>query len=185
MYMKLNITEWKPFTVGQIFNIYNGAGITKEEIECNQGDFIAVQSGEENNGCIGRIDKDYCKEMSYTFTDEPCLTVARSGSAGFVSFQPFGCVVGDSAKILLLKDKKGKHILVYLFLRTILLANRYKYTYGRKVTEAKYLAETLMLPTTAEGKPDWDFMIRYMKSLRHNVLKTSNRGGVQITYAWD
>ena len=179
--MNLNIAEWKPFTVGQVFNIYNGAGITKEEIECNQGDFIAVQSGEENNGCIGRIDREYCKEMSYTFTDEPCLTVARSGSAGFVSFQPFGCVVGDSAKILLLKDEKAKHILVYLFLRTLLLANRYKYTYGRKVTEAKYLAETIMLPVTADGKPDWDFMINYMKSLKHNVLKTSNRGGYGLS----
>ena len=29
------------------------------------------------------------------------LTAARSGSAGFVSFQPNGCVVGDSAKVLI------------------------------------------------------------------------------------
>ncbi len=38
--------------------------------------------------------------MGYTYTEKPCLTVARSGSAGFVSFQINGCAVGDSANIL-------------------------------------------------------------------------------------
>lgn len=43
--------------------------------------------------------------MKYTILERAYLTVARSGSAGFVSFQPDGCVVGDSAKILLLPEK--------------------------------------------------------------------------------
>ena len=133
--MNLDIEKWKPFLVTDIFDLYNGKGITKEEIEGNQGSFVAVQSGADNNGCIGKIDKDYCIEMGYTLTEEPCLTVARTGSAGFVAYQPFGCVVGDSAKILLLKKKDRRNTLTYLFLRTVLLANQYKYTYGRKVTE--------------------------------------------------
>jgi len=161
----LDVSLWKPYKVREIFTIQNGVGITKEEIECNQGDFIAVQSGEENNACIGKIDKDYCIRMGYTYTDEPCLTVARSGSAGFVSYQPFGCVVGDSAKILLLKDVEHKNSYVFLFLKTILMANKYKYTYGRKVTEDKYLSEIIMLPTTEDNKPDYAFMENYIKSL--------------------
>lgn len=177
--MKLNTENWKPFKVSDIFTLHNGSGITKEEIECNQGDFTAVQSGEENNGCIGKIDKNYCMEMGYTYTDEPCLTVARSGSAGFVAYQPFGCVVGDSAKILILKDKKGKNPLVYLFLRTILMANQYKYTYGRKVTEDKYLSEIIMLPATKENTPDWNFMKRYIESINHKPLSTANQGGYE------
>lgn len=52
--------------------------------------------------------------MGYIFTEEPCLTVARTGSAGFVAYQPFGCVVGDSAKILLLKNEK-KEIRRYIY----------------------------------------------------------------------
>ena len=175
--MNLDISKWKPFKVSDVFFLYNGSGITKEEIECNQGDFPAIQSGEENNGCIGKIDKNYCKEMGYTYSDEPCLTVARTGSAGYVAYQPYGCVVGDSAKILILKDEKGKSPLVYLFLRTILMANQYKYTYGRKVTEEKYLSEIVMLPATADKKPDWDFMEEYVKSLNHKPLVTANQGG--------
>lgn len=182
--MNLEFSNWKPFKLSDLFYLYNGAGITKEEIECNPGDFVAVQSGEENNGCIGKIDKNYCIDMGYTYTDEPCLTVARTGSAGYVAYQPFGCVVGDSAKILIFKDESAKSPLVYLFLKTILMANRYKYTYGRKVTEDKYLSEMVMLPAIAPERPDWDFMEQYIKSLNHKPLSTTNRGGVRITYTW-
>ncbi|MGN1432884.1 MAG: restriction endonuclease subunit S [Ruminococcus sp.] len=163
--LTLGVESWKPFKVNDIFKLYNGKGITKEEIEYNQGDFIVVQSGEENNGCIGKIDKDYCNKMGYTYTEEPCLTVARTGSAGYVSYQPLGCVVGDSAKILTLKDDHHKNHSVFLFLKTVLMANRYKYTYGRKVTEDKYLSEVIMLPATTDNKPDFCFMENYMKSL--------------------
>lgn len=65
--MKLNISDWKSFCASDIFFLYNGSGITKEEIEDNPGSFPAVQSGADNNGCIGYISKDYCKAMNYTY----------------------------------------------------------------------------------------------------------------------
>lgn len=163
-----NFNTWKEFQVSDIFYLFNGKGITQEEIEENPGDFIAIQSGESNNGIIGKIDKRYCIEMDYTFTDEPCLTVARTGSAGFVSYQRFGCVVGDSAKILLLKNEENRNSYIYLFLKTILMANKYKYTYGRKVTESKYMKEKIKLPAimiNGEKTPDWVFMEQSIKAL--------------------
>ncbi len=191
--MNLDLSNWKPFQVGSIFTIFNGKGITQEEIADNEGDFIAVQSGEDNNGVMGKISLDYCKQMQYTFSEKPCLTVARSGSAGFVCFQIHGCVVGDSAKILLLPDKVATEE-VYTFLQSILTANRFKYTYGRKVTKEKYLNEWLDLPVkqnsdgtvfiddsheySDEGYvPDWQFMEEYIKSLHHKPLTTKNKPG--------
>lgn len=165
----IEFNKWHEFRVEDIFNIYNGKGITSEEIEFNPGNFNAIQSGEENNGIIGKIDKNYCIEKKYTLTENQCLTVARTGSAGFVSYQPEGCVVGDSAKILILKEKERANKYIYLFLRTILMANKYKYTYGRKVTEDKYLKEKIMLPSkkikNEEFIPDWDFMEKYIREL--------------------
>ena len=63
--MKLNISDWESFCASDIFFLYNGSGITKEEIEDNPGSFPAVQSGADNNGCIGYISKDYCKAMNF------------------------------------------------------------------------------------------------------------------------
>lgn len=170
--MNLNVSNWTPFFVSDIFYLYNGSGITKEEIEENPGSFAAIQSGADNNGCIGYISKAYCEKMKYTYTEEPCLTVARTGSAGFVAYQPNGCVVGDSAKILLIKNEKYRKPPIYLFLRTILMANQYKYTYGRKVTENKYLSEKLLLPSVDPKTPDWAFMEDYIASLKCKPLST-------------
>ena len=77
--MNLDTSQWKEFKVSSIFTIHNGKGITKEEIEDNVGDFTVVQSGEEDNGVLGKINLDYCKIMNYTLSEKPCLTVARSG----------------------------------------------------------------------------------------------------------
>ncbi|WP_270968769.1 restriction endonuclease subunit S [Campylobacter upsaliensis] len=175
--MKLEVEKWASFQIKEILMIKNGKGITTEEIEENAGDFIVVQSGEENNGVIGKIDLNYCKFKGYTYTKKPCLTVARSGSAGFVSFQKNGCVVGDSAKILLLPDEVAKEE-NYLFLQTILSVNRFKYDYGRKVTEDKYMSDYISLPAVAVGdkiKPDFEFMENYIKSLHYKPLTTKNR----------
>lgn len=189
--MKLDINNWKEFKVSSILTIYNGKGITKEEIEENSGDFTVVQSGEENNGVLGKIDKSYCKLMGYTMSEKPCLTVARSGSAGFVSFQIDGCVVGDSAKILLL-DENIASVELYIFLQSVLSANRFKYAYGRKVTESKYMNDTIKLPVllTTDGNPiidttkkyseedyvpDWQWMENYIKTLHYKPLTTKNK----------
>ena len=191
--MNLNIESWQLFQIGRLFSIINGKGITQDEIAENPGDLIAVQSGEENNGVMGKISLSYCQKMGYSLTEKPCLTVARSGSAGFVSFQMHGCVVGDSAKILLLHESVASDE-VYTFLQTILNANRFKYTYGRKVTEEKYLNDWIRLPVkrnvdgsfckedtlfySNEGYvPDWKLMADFIKSIHHKPLTTKNKSG--------
>ena len=172
--MKIDMTDWTAFFVGDLFDIINGKGITTEEIENYPGDLEAVQSGEGNNGVMGHIDKAYCCRKGYPYCEEPCLTVARSGTSGFVSFHQNGCVVGDSAKILLLKEPRAKTIQVYLFMQTLLAANRFKYTYGRKVTEALYKETAVKLPASSNGKPDWQWMESYIDSLHSEPLKTNN-----------
>ena len=189
--MNLDIHQWKPFLVGKLLTMRNGKGITQEEIADNEGEMAAVQSGEENNGVMGYIDLNYCKEMNYTYSKKPCLTVARSGSAGFVSFQTGGCVVGDSAKILLLPDDIASTER-YIFLQSILSANRFKYAYGRKVTKDKYLNDWINLPIQRDTNgtpiidrshkysnagfiPDWQFMSDYVKSLHHKTPTTHNK----------
>lgn len=172
--MRNNFNNWKSYKISKILSILNGSGITTEEIEENPGNLNAIQSGEENNGCLGKIDLDYCKSKKYTYVLKPCLTVARSGSAGFVSYQRDGCVVGDSAKILLLPDDIAKEER-YLFIQTVLTANRFKYTYGRKVTEDKYMNDYISLPSkNIDGvdSPDWIYIDKFIHSLHYKPLTT-------------
>lgn len=173
--MNLNIDRWNKFKVSDIFNPFiNGKGLTEQEITDNPGQLAAIQSSSENNACMGFIDEHYCSEMKYKIISQSCLTVARSGSSGFVSFQPGGCVVGDSAKALTIR-KEGAAVSHYLFLRTILMANMYKYTYGRKVKADQYWNMEIALPARTDGEPDWAFMESYIKSLHHKPIRTAIR----------
>ena len=160
--------KYKPFNVADIFFITNGKGITRQEIKDHPGELAAIQSAATNNGIMGFIDEDYCRERNYSFTLEPCLTVARTGSSGYVTFQEHGCCVGDSAKLLLLKGKK-KTKNIYLYLRTILMANKYRYTFARKVTEENYLNDIIELPINEDDEIDYEYMENYIMQINGDV----------------
>ena len=114
---------------------------------------------------MGKLEEEYCIQSGYNIIKEPCLSVARSGTSGYVAYHETPCVIGDSAKALLLKDSSKASVHVYIYLRTILMANKYKYAYGRKVTEKKYYKDTLVLPIVKPGVPDWKYMNDYIKQL--------------------
>lgn len=166
--MKLvNTTYWKVFRVGELFNIIGGKGITKNEIFEHQGALPAIQSGEENFGCIGYIDKDYCVKQKYTISKGECLTVARSGSSGYVGYQASQCVVGDSAKIL--EPKFEANTLRLLFIRSALMVNKAKYAYTDKVTNENYAKDIIKLPSTPDGSPNWKYMEEYMRKIEQRT----------------
>lgn len=156
---KMNTSQWGEYTVGDLFEIISGKGITKNEIYSHPGSLPAIQSGEDNYGCIGYIDQDYCIEKKYSISKGACLTVARSGSSGYVGYQSKQCVVGDSAKILEPKFKASKARL--LFLRAILNQLKSKFAYTDKVTNENYAESIIRIPVTENGEPDWEFMEEY------------------------
>lgn len=169
----MNLDGWKDFTVNDLFEIKNGKGITQEEIQENPGTFEAVQSGSENNAVMGLIDREYCVQQKYTMTDEMCLSVARSGTSGFVALHDRGCVVGDSAKILLLRDRKHANVFVYLFIQTLLAANQFKFNYGRKVKTDLYKEMVVKLPVK-ENQPDWGFMENVIRKCMSKTYEKFN-----------
>lgn len=160
---KIDISNWKEFQVGQLFTILNGKGITKNEIYEHPGQLPAIQSGEEDFGCIGHLDYDYCVSKNYTISKGSCLTVARSGSSGYVGYQSQQCVVGDSAKILEPKFEANKERL--LFIRALLMVNKAKYAYTDKVTRENYERDTIKLPVLDNDQPDWSFMEKYIQKI--------------------
>lgn len=163
---KIDISKWKEFQVGQLFEILNGKGITKNEIYEHPGKLPAIQSGEEDFGLIGYLDYDYCVSMNYTISKGACLTVARSGSSGYVGYQQGQCVVGDSAKILEPKFKANKERL--LFLRALLMVNKAKYAYTDKVTRENYEKDIIKLPVLEDETPDWLYMDNYIQKIEQH-----------------
>ncbi|MBQ3621540.1 restriction endonuclease subunit S [bacterium] len=136
-----------------IFFAINGKGITSEFIKENNGKIPAIQGGEDNNGILGFLSGEFKKTLVYI--NQPCLTLARVGTAGNIGFISDECYIGDKAKALIFKNTKLKYnIYCYLFLKTILLKLKYKYSYGRGIRIDRYLENEIMLPADQDGNPD-------------------------------
>lgn len=163
----IDITNWKEFQIKDIFEILSGIGITKKEIYEHPGNLPAIQSGKEMNGCLGYIDEEYCKSKKYRISNGMCLTVARSGSSGFVAYQPSKCVVGDSAKILQPRFDANKERLI--FIRVLLMVNMSKYAYIDKVTSDSYMNDKIKMPVLNDGKPDWTFMENHIRIIEKRI----------------
>ncbi len=155
--------EWKEFRIGDLFDVVNGKWLTNEEIEENPGDIFCIQWWEWNNGSIGTINLEYCVSKSYIVLKQPCLTVARVGTAGCVNFWNSPCAIWDKCKALLLKTHWTKY--TYLFLKNILGYLQYKYSYWRGLVTEKYLNEIIKLPVNSEWNPDREYMENYIKNL--------------------
>jgi restriction endonuclease S subunit len=164
--LSLDISKWKKFKIGDIFDFKRGKGITKEEIENNAGLIPCVQSGEMNRGIIGHMDSTFISDKFHTYISAPFLSLARSGTSGCVNIQNKDSYIGDSVYALKLRADENIHI--YLFFETILNLERYRYTYGRKVVIEKYVEQFISLPATIAGEPDWVFMENYIKALPYS-----------------
>jgi hypothetical protein len=93
-------------------------------------------------------------DKKHSFVTAPFLSVARSGTSGCVNVQDEDSYIGDSVYALKLKDKNRENIYQYLFLVVILNMERYRYTYGRKVSIEKYIETYISLPAEKSGEPN-------------------------------
>jgi len=172
----MNVLSWRSFVLRDVFAFTRGKGITTDEITENAGSIPCIQSGEIDNGIIGYMDASFVHSKSHVYVAAPFLSVARSGTSGIVNVQTSDSYLGDS--VYALKLKREADVYIYLFLATILNKERYRYTYGRKVTAHKYIEQSIKLPTTLLGTPDWAYMRHFMMGIYNAyqaVVATNNK----------
>lgn len=54
---------------------------------------------------------------------------------------------------------------VLLFMKSVIMQQRSKYSYGYKFNERRMLRQLLVLPATDDGEPDYQFMEDYVREL--------------------
>ncbi len=158
----LNIDSWQKFSVRDLFEVKYGinmelnACVLAEDGDCSAINFVAHT--EDNNGVSAKV---YPVEGKIP---QPAgiITCAGGGSvlSTFLQEKPF--YSGRDLYLLIPKYSMGKA--AKLFIITIIKANKYRYSYGRQANVTLPYLE-LLLPTTSEGKPDFEFMENYIKSL--------------------
>lgn len=150
----INTSEWKEFLMSELFSIYKGKRLTKEDME--EGNINFIGAIESNNGVREKIGNGYLFKGN-------CLTVNYNGSVGEAFYQQSSFWASDDVNVLELKNKKmNKYI--GLFLCTIIKTQKVLYSYGRKWTLEKMKQTSIKLPVKND-LPDFVFMEQYIRTI--------------------
>jgi len=150
-----DIVKWNEFTLGELFCFVKGRRLTKEDMLEGNTNYLGAIN--ENNGIRQLIDAP-------AIFKENCITVNYNGSVGEAFYQSAPFWATDDVNVLYANGwTLNKYIA--LFVATVIKANRYKFSYGRKWTMEKMKQSVVKLPVTAQGSPDWEYMEQYIKLL--------------------
>lgn len=152
----LNFDCWNEYKLGDLFDFSKGKRLTKAEMVPGTVNFLGAIS--ENNGIREKIETDDCWEAG-------CITVNYNGSVGEAFYQDMPFWASDDVNVLYAKPSWHMNPFVALFLVTVIRANKYRFSYGRKWTLEKMRDTIIRLPGGENGMPDFEYMERYMKSL--------------------
>lgn len=164
----LNTYTWKEFSVESLFDVKYGINLELINCDCrrdwNESSTVHFVARTENdNGVVAYVDVIPGKEPQKT----GWLTCAGGGSvlSTFVQRRDFY----SGRDLYLLIPRYEMSLYAKLFCCTVIEANKYRFSYGRQAN--KTLPSLLLrLPVTADGKPDFEYMDSYIKSLQYSEM---------------
>jgi Type I restriction modification DNA specificity domain len=152
----LNTADWQPFRLGDIFDLSRGRNILRRDMVAGSTAYVSAVSA--NNGISAWIDvpPDHAPGA---------ITVASNGNGGVGSafFQPYAFVA--SGDVTVLKPRAPLSEAAALFVCTLIYAERYRWSFGRKWVTTRMKESVIRLPVTQAGRPDWYLAERYINSL--------------------
>ena len=152
----LDEKEWGHFLIPDVFpGIQRGKRL--KNADHVPGVIPYVSSTAENNG----VD-DYVEATAGTRSFKDCISLANSGSVGTAFYEPFEFVASDHVTSL---KREGTSKFVYLFLATTIERQGSNFNFNREINDARIKKMQVMLPVTAEGEPDYEYMEQYAKNM--------------------
>lgn len=154
----IDVSEWKEFSITDFFDLSLPKGdLQVKKVE--EGDIMLITPSNSNNGLLQRISAD-SKSTRYKANS---LTVDMFGNA-YYHAEDFFVTAHGHVNVLLPKvtinEYTGKFIATAI--RTMFLD---KYGFSEMCTLKVLKAESIRLPVTRKGDPDWQYMEDYMKDI--------------------
>lgn len=163
--MKIDTDEWKPFAIGNIFDVVKGTRLTKACM--TPGDIRFIGSSAMNNGCTSLVGNTENMHPANT------ITVCYNGSVGETFYQDEPFLASDDVNVLYPKFNMNRNIA--LFIAPLIKAISARYNYVDKWKQEVMVADEIMLPVDVNGEPDWAYMDEYMsKVMRESEVCLEN-----------
>ncbi len=177
--MNLSEREWRAFIFPEVFDI-KGGFYNKKPVAEENGTIPFIGATDSNNGITQFNSEQRIDETSKTGdkNNAPldkkifkgnCIVVTNNGSVGYAYYQrhPFTC--SHDVNPLYLKNRTLTPNIA-CFLICIIEKQRVCFSYVHKWRPKRMKKSKILLPITETGKPDFDFMEKYIES-RVNVKR--------------
>lgn len=156
-----HLIKWKEISIDGLFIIKSGKSLIKNEQKKGKIPFIGSSSS--NNGIT-----NFVSNKNETFSQN-LLGLNSNGSVGDCFYHPYFCLFSSDVKRLFLKHKEGNKY-IYLFLKTCILQQKEKYSYGYKLNEKRMRQQKIKVPMTKDNEVDYTYMENYMKWIEKKLL---------------
>lgn len=151
-------TAWRKFALDQLFEIRKGQRLTKAHMIPGATPYVGAS--ETDNGITARIGQVPIHKGG-------TITVSYNGSVAEAFYQPDDFWATDDVNVLYPKGYKLTPATA-LFICTIIRREKYRFNYGRKWHLERMRESAIKLPVTAESKPDWAYMEKFIKGLPYS-----------------
>ncbi len=159
---KLNTLAWKPFGLGELFEVKKGKRLTKAGMI--EGNIRFIGASAVNNGITAYIGNDEHIHKSNV------ITINYNGSVGEAFYQEKPFWASDDVNVLYPKFILNQR--VAMFFIPILKKVGQKYAFIDKWKKEDMEKEKIMLPVQLDGTPDFHFMENYTRGIELKVQKT-------------
>ena len=151
----VDISTWKNFEIGSLFDIVKGTRLTKANMK--PGDIRFIGSSAMNNGWTTSIKNDEHLHPANT------LTVCYNGSVGETFYQEAPFWASDDVNVLYPKFKMNERI--GMFIAPLIRSVGQRYAFVDKWRMEVMEHGEIKLPVDEEGIPDWAYMDLHMEAI--------------------
>lgn len=156
--MKINIDSWREFKISGLFKISRPKRRSIKDYD--KGDVPFVTTSKMNNGVDGLCTPHYDMDLD----EGNCITVSPLDGTAFYQPDDFLGRGGGGSSIIILRLKKRKmNEEIGLFLATVLRVTLIRFSYADQISKDVIKKESISLPATKHGAPDWKYMEKYIK----------------------
>lgn len=160
--LKLENREWKEFKIGDIFEV-SGTTTTKPTDLIKDGLIPRITCSSIDNG----FDNTY----QNIATENGGVLTVDSATIGSVLYQAADFIATDHVEKIYFKDKFINKYVGKFLISAITNSIGNKYNYGYKFSQFRIKRQTILLPTTSNGEPDYEFMEEYIKEREEQKLE--------------
>lgn len=162
----MKLDNWKEFKISEIFTLKNCKCSNAGEL-ISGNNLLYIGAKKNENGVIKTVGLD-----TNLVSKGNCIVFIcdGQGSVGYCNYMDRDFI---GSTTLTVGYNKNLNRFNAMFIVTILDKERFKYSYGRKYRA--HLEDTKIKLPEKDGLPDWNFMEKYIKSLKYEKITTDNK----------